>query len=170
VLSPPKKLLPWLTCTTYLTEKLHAQSGNTALQVLHEQWLELATSWDQEVLQLGAERVLHRDIVMFAEAQPCWFARTILPAATYHSAEGLFARLQHEPLGNLIFQGSVIQRLGLRHYPITMTDSEYAWIPEGYHQQRKRLWVRLATFQITSSQALFYLLEILLPQLERYCK
>ncbi len=170
MLSPPKELLPWLTCTTYLTKKLHATSGNTALQVLQEQWLEVATPWDQQVLQLAPERVLHRDILMLAEARPCWFARTILPAATYQSEDGLFSRLRDEPLGNLIFQGSAIQRLELRHYPIVMTDPEYAWIPEGQHQQRTPLWVRLATFQVLSSQALFYLLEILLPELERYCK
>lgn len=170
MLLPPKQLLPWLTCTTYLTKKLHAKSGNTMLQVLQEQWLEVATSWDQQVLQLAPERVLHRDIVVLAQAQPCWFARTILPAATYQSDDALFARLQHEPLGNLIFQGSAIQRLELRHYPIVTTDPEYAWIPEGYHQQRSPLWARLATFKVMSSQALFYLLEILLPNLERYCE
>jgi chorismate--pyruvate lyase len=168
MLQPPNYLLPWLHYTDYLTHKLHAQSGNTQLQVLQEQWLAVTTPWDQTVLHLAPERVLHRDIVMLACNTPCWFARTILPETTYQSDLALFARLQHEPLGNLIFQGTAIQRVNLRHYPVDKDAAEYHWIPETCHAGQTPLWARMATFQLTAAPALFYLIEILLPGLERY--
>jgi len=124
---PPQQLLPWLTCTTNLTHKLHTRSNDTVLKVIQQIWCD-ANMWDQAVLGLQEELVLHRDIVTLALGEPCWFARTILPATTYQAHVPLFDRLKNEPLGNLIFQGDDIQRRSLRHYLITSETAEYAWI------------------------------------------
>lgn len=163
--SPPQYLLPWLTCTTYLTEKLFSRSGNTRLQVCQQIW-ESANDWDKQNLALKDERVLHRDIVTYAWDHACWFARSILPEATYQAHEDLFARLNHEPLGNLIFHAQDIQRLSLRTYSITSQAPESTWLPHALRSEQG-LWLRLSVFQVKEAER-FYLVEILLPDLERY--
>ena len=165
---PPTHLLPWLTCETSLTEKLEAKSGEATLQVLFEHWLG-TTSWDQCTLSLGREQVLHRDILMLAWNEPCWYARTILPLKTYQADKKLFARLKQEPLGHLIFAGNGIVRVSLRHYSIGPHDVEYGWLPALQQKAQATYWVRLSCFKLSSGQ-LFYLLEILLPGLENYCQ
>lgn len=167
IADPPQHLLPWLTCRTYLTEQLFAKSGDTSLQVLQQIW-EPANEWDRDTFLLSEEKVLHRDIIVSAWNQPCWFARTILPNTTYQAHLSLFERLNHEPLGNLIFHSQVIQRLSLQHKPIGPYAPEYAWIPKTLPISQKQLWMRSSAFQV-NNRALFYLIEILLPNLERYC-
>ena len=169
MLTPPPCLLPWLSYQRYLSKKLEAKAGQTELQVIQQTWLAQASAWDQERLALGPEAVLHRDSLILAHQRPCWFARTILPAATYESAEPLFKRLAHEPLGNLIFEGRAIDRLSLCHYAIDQEAPEYAWLPQGLALGSSPLWLRLSCFSVIGPQSTFYLVEILLPELERYC-
>ena len=164
---PPQQLLPWLTCRTYLTEKLFAKSGDTSLHVLQQIW-ETANDWDRATLSLSDEIVLHRDIIVSAWNAPCWFARTILPNTTYQAHLPLFERLNHEPLGNLIFHSEAIQRLSLDYKLIEPQALEYTWIPSTLNLSQQALWLRSSTFQVENSD-LFYLIEILLPNLERYC-
>jgi chorismate--pyruvate lyase len=165
--TPPQHLLPWLECTSYMMEQLFAKSQNTELQVLQQIW-EPANSWDQQKLSLKVEQVLHRDIIVKAWGAPCWFARTILPRATFDAHFSLFDRLQQEPLGNLIFHTSEVRRLNLQYYAIAPHAVEYAWLPTDILTQQQTLWARLSTFQVANVE-LFYLIEILLPDLERYC-
>ena len=163
---PPQYLLSWLTCTTYMMEQLYAKSGNADLKVLHQNW-EPTNDWDRQTLALSDELVLHRDIVVSAWEHPCWFARTILPRATYDSHLSLFERLNKEPLGNLIFRTEAVQRLRLEHYSIEAGSVEYDWLPKAIDTQQKLLWLRCSTFQVKDAE-LFYLVEILLPDLEHY--
>lgn len=168
MIHPPPYLLPWLTCTTYMMERLFAKSQHTDLTVLQQMW-ETANAWDQQLLSVNEqEQVLHRDIVVIAKEHACWFARTILPRSTYQAHETLFERLQYEPLGNLIFHTQTIQRLSLQYYVITPSDIEYAWLPATMAGQSKELWLRLSVFQVENNE-LFGLTEILLPDLEYYC-
>lgn len=163
---PAQSMLPWLTYTGYMSERLRAKSGDAELQVLQQNW-GLASAWDQHSLAIPAEQVLHRDILMLAWGQPCWFARTILPESTYQAHQALFQRLDHEPLGNLIFHTDEIKRLEFRYYPIQPSSAEYDWLPKRIDTQQQELWMRLSTFQIHNAE-LFYLVEILLPGLEQY--
>ncbi len=173
VSGPPQHLLPWLTCRTNLTEQLHAKSGDTALHVIQQTW-EPANAWDRQMLSLEPGQVLHRDIVMRAWQQPCWFARTILPEKTYQAHLSIFERLKHESLGNLIFQTPSIQRLALRHYAIEPSSPEYTWLSASTQVDAQQLWARLSEFLVRDGAedhdvTLFYLVEILLPHLEQYC-
>lgn len=167
MIHPPPHLLPWVTYTGYMSEQLRAKSGQAILQVLQQTW-EPANTWDQQILSISAEQVLHRDIAMLAWEQPCWFARTILPETTYQEHLALFQRLEHEPLGNLIFHTQSIKRLELRYYPITTQSPEYSWLPKTIDTHQQELWLRLSVFQVQNAE-LFYLVEILLPALEQYC-
>lgn len=163
---PPPHLLPWLTYTGYMSERLRARSGDAVLQVLQHGW-EPSNAWDQHILGIAPEKVLHRDVLLLAWGQPCWFARTILPETTYQAHQALFQRLDSEPLGNLIFHTDEIKRLNLRYYPIQIDAPEYTWLPKTVDTQRRELWLRLSTFQVHQTE-LFYLVEILLPALEQY--
>jgi chorismate lyase len=166
MLYPPQHLLSWLKCTTYMMEQLYAKSGNADLKVLQQSW-EPTNNWDRQVLSLDEDSVLHRDIVVSAWDYPCWFARTILPKTTYDAHLSLFERLSQEPLGNLIFHTQAVQRLKLDYYSIEEGACEYQWLPKSIDTQQQVLWLRCSTFQVKNAE-LFCLVEILLPDLERY--
>lgn len=163
---PSRELLPWLTYVDFLTKKLYEKSGHTSLSVLDQRW-NTANWWDRYVLGLDFDQVFHREIVTSAWDVPCWYARTIIPLATYQADSVLFERLKTETLGTLIFEGTQIQRVSLVHYPINKQSIEYHWLTAATIHDAETLWVRLSTFTL-ASQVHFYLLEILLPGLETY--
>lgn len=165
-LTPPAYLLPWLTYVKFLTEKLQTIAGDATLEVINQHW-ERPTWWDCYVLQLTETSVLHREILMHAHQQPCWYARTIIPESTYQADVKLFDRLNRESLGNLIFQGNKIQRASICHYAIDAKAIEYHWLTQSMHQQASVLWARLSEFQLKTKDS-FFLIEILLPGLEQY--
>jgi chorismate--pyruvate lyase len=195
--APNALLLPWLTHEHFLTEKLKSTAGDARLEVLSQRW-ELADDWDcAHLTDVKAQRVLHREIVMWAFDTPCWYARTILPDATKQANRALFDRLQTESLGHLIFHGTDITRVSLKSYCVDEQTTEYGWLQPWMHQDATRLWVRLSEFSVLShvvpaqagihaqhdhytsskmdprlhgddNKASFFLVEILLPGLMRY--
>lgn len=166
--APPKASIPWLTCLTSLTQKLREHAGEACMQVLMHKW-EIVNQWDKEVLRLSNGAVIHREILMQAHQQACWYARTIIPEQTMLADPELFDRLNQEPLGQLIFHSGSIQRVSLRYGPVDFSSEIFGWLPvDIIPQSCKYLWRRLSTFSLVSNDARFYLLEILLPGLEQY--
>jgi len=162
---PPAYLLPWLTYTDFLTEKLRSLTGNAVLQVLANRW-EPPSDWDKNRLGVTSTEILNREICMKSHDEVCWFARTVLPIETFNSAPDLFNRLKKEPLGNLIFHGSDITRSSHTYYPIDNHAAEYHWLDNSIPQEVTCLWVRSSEFKVHGRFS-FYLIEILLPGLER---
>ena len=176
---PPHHLLEWLSCKTFMMAQLKAKTGDAHLKVIQQIW-EPMNDWDRSRMLEHNEPVLHRDVVVSSWQQPCWFARTILPRPTYTAHLSLFERLEHEPLGNLIFYSPLIQRVSLAYYAIEKDSVEYSWLPNTINTQQQRLWLRYASFEVNNSDLLvdgnesvatcqrlfFYLVEILLPHLE----
>lgn len=164
--SPPTYLLPWLTYRESLTERLQEKALDIHLQLLKQQW-GIANWWDRQVLHIKENRVLHREIIMWAQQEACWYARTIIPERTYLTDEKFFKRLKNESLGTLIFNEEKINRRSLLHYPINQCSIEYHWLDKACLQRKNEiLWVRKSIFTINDSP--FFLIEILLPPLERY--
>lgn len=163
---PPEVLLPWLTWERSLTHKLPGAAGDARLDVLSQEWGE-ADVWDQARLNLSQGLVMHRNIVMWAFDSPCWYARTIVPKATYEWNENTFLRLETEPLGSLIFGGTDIKRNFLMHYAVSSSSIEYAWLQPWMHQEAPVIWVRLSEFQMKQG-GVFFLVELLLPGLMEY--
>ena len=161
--TPPLPLLSWLVHEQSLTQKLQSVAGDARLEVCDQRW-EIANAWDQRVLNLDASTVMHRDITMWAFDSSCWYARTILPDATYQANSTLFDQLKHEPLGHLIFNGTEITRSSLVHYSITPSSEEYTWLSASLHQDAPILWLRLSEFKVEGQHS-FFLVEILLPGL-----
>lgn len=169
----PIALIPWLRCTTSLTQKLREHAGDAEMQVLRHEW-DQTDWWDRHVLKLADGLVLHREIIMRAHQIPCWYARTIIPQQTFLADEKCFARLKDEPLGALIFGGGAgIKRQSLEHDCLNPSSFEWHDLPADVStdlaaQKTASLWRRLSTFSLTASGDLFYLLEIFLPGLEQF--
>ena len=162
----PSFLMPWVIHQDSLTERLHSKSGHTRLEVLKQCW-ELPDWWDKHVLRIDSDAVLHREILMWAGQEVCWYARTIIPKTTYQVDTLLFNRLQEESLGSLIFNESRIKRLYMTHYPISDQSIEYHWLNQWLPCVTDILWVRMAVFTVNDVFP-FFLIETLLPTLERY--
>lgn len=161
----------WLEHKTSLTDKLKALAKSTTLQVLNHCW-EPTHLWDQTALGLPADiTVLHRDIIMWADGAACWYARTVLPMPVFNIEAELFKRLDTEPLGELIHHHPHIERTNITPYEIKPHMPEYAYLKQNLKEStpQSKLWGRLSTFTI-HKQHDFYLLEIMLPGLLRYCE
>ena len=162
----PRALDLWINYQDSLTELLKIKAGDTRLDVFGQRW-GLADWWDQHVLQLTNESVLHREILMWANEEPCWYARTIIPKTTYLADEVFFNRLQKESLGALIFNERKIKRIQKTSYPVNSQSIEYHWVTACIPCSSKTLWTRLSVFTLNDDYP-FYLIEVLLPALERY--
>lgn len=166
--SRPPLLLPWLIYEDSLTELLQSKAGHTRLQVLGQQW-EAADWWDRHVVQMANQTVFHREILMWAGQEACWYARTIIPETTYNAEPLFFNRLQNESLGELIFNETKIKRAYMTYYPIGEQSIEYHWLNKVLPCSAKELWVRLSAFTFKEDFS-FFLVETVLPGLERYSK
>ncbi len=157
----------WLTYTQSLTQKLKQQSGDAVLQICAEAWRQ-PDDWDKLHLCLPPEPVFYREIMMLAHGVPCWYAKSIFPTHTYTQHKALFARLEHETLGELIFNGDEIVRQSLQTVSIHPSSELCAHLSATVQQHPPQLLARLSTF-VVAHHACFYLLEVLLPGLLRYC-
>lgn len=164
---PPAELLPWLTHSESLTEKLVKRTSMPVqLQVLSQQW-GAVDSWEKTTLAIQEDRILRREILMLAGGKPCWYARTLIPHTVYEVAPEKFSRLAHESLGQIIFSDAAIHRVLLGYYPIIATSHESWWLRGVASESTDRHWVRFSEISVFS-QYQFYLIEILLPELARY--
>lgn len=166
----PKQLQPWLAHKGSITDKLKTRVATCRLDVLNHTW-EQTHAWDTQLLSLTKNTtVLHRDILMWAEGEPCWYARTILSQAVFDTEASLFKRLETTPLGELIHTHPEIQRTQIKPYLITPKMPEYVYLKQALKHSTPKapLWGRVSTFTIRN-QFDFYLLEIFLPGLLRYC-
>lgn len=140
-LEPPSYLLPWLECQEFLTARLRGVAPDVHMKILQP---------GQPAKNMG----LMREIVMYAGDDACWYAITEVPVDTLAEHQELFARLQHEMLGDIIFDPTAnITRVDLEIDHMVMGDTT--------------LWLRRSTFAIEEARQ-FLLTEIFLPGLAKY--
>lgn len=178
----------WVLYTASLTEKLRLVAGEARLEVISHSIGPL-DAWAQTHLQCVDTVGLQREIVMWAHQRRCWYARTVIPQSTLQADASLFARLNHEPLGQLIFSNPHIQRTDLsprlligpkeeglsavtKHQisalqRIDYPSVEWQWLQAEWSLLQENLWGRLSTFQLHEHHP-FYLYEIFLPDLSDY--
>ncbi|MDF1677558.1 MAG: chorismate lyase [Legionellaceae bacterium] len=162
--------MTWLTRQGSITDKLKAVAKETRLEVLTHLW-EMTDDWDQTALSLPENtEVLHREIMMWDDNAPCWYARTILPYRAYHAEKKLFDCLKHQALGELIHPHPDITRHDIKLYAMHSHMQEYNYLMQHLKEATPAycLWGRVSTFTI-HKQFDFYLLEIMLPGILRYC-
>ena len=163
---PILSLADWLNYPYSITNRLMDRAVDVQLSVLSQTWGP-ANWWDKQVLHLADDRVMHREIMMYAESEPCWYARTIIPSQTYEADARFFNRLESESLGSLIFNEPKIKRVEISPYPMNDQCIEYYWLSPWLSSIPTVVWGRLCEFRL-NEQYPFYLIEIMLPGLQRY--
>jgi chorismate-pyruvate lyase len=154
----------WLNYQSSLTEKLEKKTGDAQIDLLAQDWISTGW-WDQKFLKLQEKMVFNREIFMKSHGIIYWYARSIIPQSCYHRAPDFFDRLKNESMKNLIFNEPRVQRLHLIHYPINQECLEFHWVKNYLHELEGILWVRFSEFSFQQRDS-FYLVEIMLPQLE----
>lgn len=159
----------WVNYKASITERLKALSGDASLFVLNHTW-EKADAWDIHTLRITTNsEVLHRDILMYSHQKPCWYARTILPKSTYNFEYERFKQLGSKTLGELIYNDPQVKRhINPCKIQPEMLEHQYLQNALKQHTPQEDLWGRLSTFIIRDAVT-FYLLEIFLPELLKYC-
>lgn len=162
----PFYLRDWLSYSDSLTDRLQARAGDAQLRLLSHAWGPRSW-WDQYVLDISDDQVIHREIMMYAHSEACWYARTIIPKQGYASDPPFFNRLQKESLGALIYDEPRIQRVNMEPYAINDQCIEYHWLSPFLCDLPSVLWGRLSELRFNTAFP-FYLMEIMLPPLQRY--
>jgi chorismate--pyruvate lyase len=157
--SLPAEKFEWLSYTDMLTEKLRKTSAQVEMIVLSHEWVP-SNWWERHVLHLNG-MVIRRDILMQAEGKPRWFARTMIPEATYQRDPTFFDRLHQEPLGKLIFNEPRVVRRMIHSYGIDGRHLELYWLNRDWFKNDESLWMRISFLELMPS-APFYLAEIFL--------
>lgn len=165
-MEPPAELLVWLQYTESLTQRLHHLAGEAEVALIGQRW-HTPSWWDKYILGIDKGPILEREICMMANQQPCWYARTVIPQASYQRNAVFFDRLQTESLNALIFDTPETQRVNSTYYPLDATCLEYYWVAPRMLPLGEKVWLRLAEY-CYAQQSPFFLMEILLPAIRRY--
>ncbi|MCW8385763.1 chorismate lyase [Fluoribacter dumoffii] len=161
--SSSEPLTEWLNHPNSLTDKLYQIKGDARIQLLSQSWT-YTDWWDRYLLQIPDERVFQREIIMKSHGIPYWYARSIIPKKCYELDPVFFGRLQNESIKNLIFDREKVSRLQCINYPVDQRCLEYYWVKKNLDVTGV-LWLRLAEFSFQHKES-FYLVEIMLPELE----
>lgn len=157
-------LKSWLECQDSLTDKLKTKVGQIDLELLTQQWT-TPNWWDKYVLSIQDDTIFQREIIMKNQGMVYWYARSVIPQTCYNLEPEFFDRLEKESIRNLIFGESKVRRLPLLCYPVDKMNLEFYWVKKYISSSYASLWVRL-TELVFLEQNSFYLIEILLPELE----
>ncbi|KGJ92562.1 chorismate--pyruvate lyase family protein [Colwellia psychrerythraea] len=110
--SLPTLLRDWLLDEGSLTARLKNQSGHFMVKVIGEQKQPCSAAEACDFIKVG-EPVLVREVLLYCDNVPQVFARSLLPLASLTGAEQVLANLGEQPLGQVLFNNSSLQRLRL---------------------------------------------------------
>ncbi|MCW8407623.1 chorismate lyase [Legionella sp. PATHC035] len=157
-------LTEWLNYQSSLTDKLQQINGEAKIELISQCWKN-TDWWNKNLLQIQDDMVFQRDIIMRSHGVAYWYARSIIPKKCYDLAPDFFGRLKNESIKNLIFDEENVRRVQWISYPADQQCLEYHWVKRNFDSAHGVLWVRLAEFSFQQRQS-FYLVEIMLPELE----
>ncbi|CAM2894559.1 4-hydroxybenzoate synthetase [Legionella steigerwaltii] len=157
-------LKEWLNHQASLTEKLHQIKGDAQIELISQCWIN-TDWWNKNLLQIHDEMVFQREIIMKSHGLAYWYARSIIPKKCYDCDPAFFDRLKNESIKNLIFNEEKVRRLQWISYPVDQQCLEYYWVKRNLDSVQGVFWVRLAEFSFQQKES-FYLVEIMLPELE----
>lgn len=157
----------WLVYPESITKRLNKKAGDASITILAQEWKPI--DWSNQWVAIDSnEKTWCREITMSAYGKTCWYARSLVPEKTYTHCAAFFEQLKLKTLGQLIFNSPIVERTLLTHYSIDADRKEYQWMPEEIKPIRAtRLWVRFSWLML-HNQFPFYLVEIMLPAVERY--
>ncbi len=160
----PEQLTEWLNSHASLTDKLQQIKGDAQVELLSQHWTSTGW-WDRALLQIQDTLVFQREIMMKSHGVAYWYARSIIPKKCYDLDPAFFGRLKNESIKNLIFNEEKVHRIQWISYPVDQQCLEYYWVKRNLSTVDGVLWVRLAEFSFQQKES-FYLIEIMLPELE----
>ena len=94
----------------------------------------MSNTWDINQLKINHELVMHREIQMISHEESCWYARMILPQATYQADTALFDRLANESLECLFLKARKLHVYHLCIMRLMPHPWKYGWLSESMHQ------------------------------------
>lgn len=156
----------WLQYQGFLTDKLRQSAGEANLCVLSETWRRF-TAWEKATIAIPDELLFAREILMSAKFIPCWYARTLIPKSTYDAFSRLFARLNSEPLGHLIFNNPDVVRASFNVSSISPEHELYQVLKPQWLLDGAAFGLRVSIF-VLKERYPFTLIEIYLPGLMRF--
>lgn len=159
-----EQLSEWLNSHASLTDKLQQIKGDAQVELLSQCWTNTGW-WDRALLQIQDTLVFQREIMMKSHGIAYWYARSIIPKKCYDLDPTFFGRLKNESIKNLIFNEEKVHRIQWISYPVDQQCLEYYWVKRNLNSVDGVLWVRLAEFSFQQKES-FYLIEIMLPELE----
>lgn len=160
-------LYEWLIYPDSLTKRLLETAGDAKITVLAQGWN--SVDWSNQWVAINpSEKIWCREIMMSANGGACWYARSLVPEITYARCSDFFEQLNSKTLGELIFNSPFVERTSLNHYSIDVNSKEYQWLPGAITPfLEPTLWARFSCLKLYKEFP-FYLVEILLPEVERY--
>lgn len=159
-----ERLKEWREYQHSLTDKLIMIKGTSKLDLVFQNWVKPGW-WDTYFLQINDQLIYQREIIMRHEETAYWYARTLIPQKCYELDSVFFNRLNQESVKNLIFGESKVQCINRICYPVNSQCLEFYWVKKYISGIDGVLWLRLAEYEF-QQRASFYLMELLLPELE----
>ncbi|MDF2179263.1 chorismate lyase [Aliiglaciecola sp. CAU 1673] len=157
---PDFHLKNWLLDTSSLTERLQSHCRQFRVQVLGQATAPLMAD---ELLKMGAEPYLVREVILWGDDMPWVFARSLLPSTLCEQEHGKLANLGDRPLGSILFNDPLFTRLP---FEITCLPEEHPLLGSLELSERRSLWGRRSRFQYQQWQMM--VAEIFLPQSPAY--
>lgn len=111
---PSKLMQGWLKTTSSITNKAKAACHQVNLQLLNEQWEERE-----------GEATFVREILIFCDEKPAWYAQTLIPKKTYARRKSQFDSLKNQPISTILFTDSSITREKFVYAYLTPSSIEY---------------------------------------------
>lgn len=159
-----EQFLEWINYKEPLTDKLFQAQGDAQLTLIAQQWMN-TDLWAKSILGVQNDLVFQREIIMKSHGLVYWYARSIIPKDCYKLDPCFFDRLKEESIKNLIFGESRVQRLDFINYSVDSHCIEFYWVKKYIRRPQDILWVRISEFSFQQKES-FYLVEIMLPELE----
>lgn len=154
----------WLADAGSLTERLmNASDGNLSVSVL-KQGLEVPRFSERQLLGLNHRRTaMVREVVLYGNAQPWVFARSILPLTTLTGRLRKLRQLSDQPLGELLFKDP-----SMRREPVQFArfDSGNRLLPQSASGSDQASWGRRSVFRLDNKPLL--VAEVFLPGFDAY--
>ncbi len=149
---PPASVLSWLETPTSITEKAKTSCHHVRLQLLGQQWH-----------KVSGRSVFIREIVIYCDEEPAWYAQTLIPSKTYQLRADQFKNLQENPIGNILFSDPHITREDCFYAYLTPATKEYQEAMKHNFSDTPPpgLWARKSIFLIDGEP--LYIMEIFYP-------
>jgi chorismate--pyruvate lyase len=153
---PSEVMQGWLQTTSSITNQAQALCYQTNLQLLNERWEERE-----------GENTFVREILIFCNEKPAWYAQTLIPRKTYECRETQFNNLHTQPISTILFRDPNITRENFIYAYLTPSSSEYQQAIQYYKSSMASehvptgLWARKSIFRIDGEP--LSIMEIFFP-------